>query len=70
MTDYEPVEIRGYFRAYSHLPIWEVLDKARIWEKVRIKMRGMEYCASPPEAEGALFDGKIDSLLRFTRTTR
>ena len=26
MTDYEPVEIRGYFRAYSHLPIWEVTD--------------------------------------------
>jgi ABC-type nitrate/sulfonate/bicarbonate transport system substrate-binding protein len=62
MTDYEPVEIRGYFRAYSHLPIWEVLDKAGIWEKVGIKMRGMEYCASPPEAEGALFDGKIDFI--------
>jgi len=62
MSDYEPVEIRGYFRAYSHLPIWEVLDKAEIWEKVGIKMRGMEYCASPPEAEGALFDGKIDFI--------
>ena len=62
MTDYEPVEIRGYFRAYSHLPIWEVMDKAGIWEKVGIKMRGMEYCASPPEAEGALFDGKIDFI--------
>ena len=62
MSDYEPVEIRGYFRAYSHLPIWEVLDKAGIWEKVGIKMRGMEFCASPPEAEGALFDGKIDFI--------
>src|SRR5206468_12839827 len=62
MTDYEPVEIRGYFRDYSHLPIWEVLDKAGIWEKVGIKMRGMEYCASPPEAEGGLFDGKIDFI--------
>ncbi|HEX9442750.1 MAG TPA: hypothetical protein VGA73_01450 [Candidatus Binatia bacterium] len=62
MKDYEPVEIRGYFRAYSHLPIWEVLDKAGIWEKVGIKMRGMEFCASPPEAEGALFDGKIDFI--------
>jgi ABC-type nitrate/sulfonate/bicarbonate transport system substrate-binding protein len=62
MTDYEPVEIRGYFRAYSHLPIWEVLDKAGIWEKVGIKMRGMEYCASPPVAEAALFDGKIDFI--------
>ena len=54
MTDYEPVEIRGYFRAYSQLPIWEVLDKAGIWEKVGINMRGMEYCASPPEAEPAM----------------
>ena len=62
MKDYEPVEIRGYFRAHSHLPIWEVLDKAGIWEKVGIKMRGMEFCASPPEAEGALFDGKIDFI--------
>jgi ABC-type nitrate/sulfonate/bicarbonate transport system substrate-binding protein len=62
MSDYEPVEIRGYFRAYSHLPIWEVLDKAGIWEKLGIRMLGMEYCASPPEAEGALFDGKIDFI--------
>lgn len=60
--NYEPVEIRGYFRAYSHLPIWEVLDKAGIWEQVGIKMRGMEFCASPPEAEGALFEGKIDFI--------
>jgi ABC-type nitrate/sulfonate/bicarbonate transport system substrate-binding protein len=59
---YEPLEIRGYFRAYSHLPIWEVLDKAGIWEQVGIKMRGMEFCASPPEAEGALFEGKIDFI--------
>jgi ABC-type nitrate/sulfonate/bicarbonate transport system substrate-binding protein len=62
MKDYEPVEIRGYFRAYSHLPIWEVMDKAGMWEKVGIKMRGMDFCASPPEAEGALFDGKIDFI--------
>jgi ABC-type nitrate/sulfonate/bicarbonate transport system substrate-binding protein len=60
--NYEPIEIRGYFRAYSHLPIWEVLDKAGVWEEVGIKMRGMEFCASPPEAEGALFEGKIDFI--------
>ncbi len=59
---YEPIEIRGYFRAYSHLPIWEVMDKAGMWEQVGIKMRGMEFCASPPEAEGALFAGKIDFI--------
>jgi ABC-type nitrate/sulfonate/bicarbonate transport system substrate-binding protein len=62
MSNYEPVEIRGIFRAHSHLPIWEVLDKAGIWEQVGIKMRGMEYCSSPPVAEGALFDGKVDFI--------
>jgi ABC-type nitrate/sulfonate/bicarbonate transport system substrate-binding protein len=62
MKDYEPVEIRGVFRSHSHLPIWEVLEKAGIWEKLGIKMQGMEYCASPPVAEGALFDGKIDFI--------
>jgi ABC-type nitrate/sulfonate/bicarbonate transport system substrate-binding protein len=60
--NYEPIEIRGYFRAYSHLPIWEVMDKAGMWEQVGIKLRGMEFCASPPEAEGALFEGKIDFI--------
>ena len=62
MKDYEPVEIRGVFRSHSHLPIWEVLEKAGIWEKLGIRMEGMEYCASPPVAEGALFDGKIDFI--------
>ena len=60
--DYAPIEIRGYFRAYSHLPIWEVMEKAGMWERVGIKMRGMEFCASPPEAEAALFSGKIDFI--------
>lgn len=62
MDDYEPVEIRGLFRSHSHLPIWEVLDKAGIWNQVGIKIRKMEYCGSPPEAEGALFDGTIDFI--------
>ena len=62
MSEYELLEIRGYYRSPSHLPIWEVMEKANIWEKVGIKMRGMEYCASPPEAEAALFDGKIDFI--------
>lgn len=62
MAEYEPIEIRGFYRSPSHLPIWEVLDKAGIWEKVGIKMREMEYCGSPPEAEAALFDGKIDFI--------
>jgi ABC-type nitrate/sulfonate/bicarbonate transport system substrate-binding protein len=62
MAEYDPIEIRGFYRSHSHLPIWEVLEKAGIWEKVGIKMTGMEYCASPPEAEAALFDGKIDFI--------
>jgi ABC-type nitrate/sulfonate/bicarbonate transport system substrate-binding protein len=62
MAEYDPIEIRGFYRSHSHLPIWEVLEKAGIWEKVGIKMSGMEYCASPPDAEGSLFDGKIDFI--------
>ncbi len=62
MSDYQPIEIRGFYRSPSHLPIWEVIDKAGIWEKLNIKMAGMEYCGSPPVAEGALFDGKIDFI--------
>ena len=62
MSDYQPIEIRGFYRSPSHLPIWEVIDKAGIWEKLNIKMSGMEYCGSPPIAEGALFDGKIDFI--------
>ena len=62
MSDYQPTEIRGFYRSPSHLPIWEVIDKGGIWEKLNIKMSGMVYCGSPPVAEGALFDGKIDFI--------
>lgn len=62
MADYPPIEIHGFFRSHSHLPIWEVLDKAGIWRQVGIEAARLEYCASPPEAEAALFGGKIDFI--------
>jgi ABC-type nitrate/sulfonate/bicarbonate transport system substrate-binding protein len=59
MGQYEPLEIRGYFRSHSHLPIWEVMDKAGIWEQVGLKVT-FEFCDSSSAAEKALFDGSVD----------
>jgi ABC-type nitrate/sulfonate/bicarbonate transport system substrate-binding protein len=58
-TNYEPIEIQGYFRSHTHLPIWEVLDKAGIWRQVGITVH-FAYCDSSSEAEAALFDGRVD----------
>lgn len=60
MGNYEPVEIRGYYRSPSHLPIWEVIDKAGIWRQLGVTSASFEYCENPIDAEGALFDGSID----------
>jgi len=59
MSEYEPLEIRGYFRSHSHLPIWEVMDKAGSWERVGLKV-SFEFCDSSSAAEKALFDGTVD----------
>src|SRR5690242_1019688 len=59
MPEYEPLAIRGYFRAHSHLPIWEVMDKAGMWEQVGLKV-SFEFCDSSSIAEKALFDGTVD----------
>ncbi len=59
MAEYEPLEIRGYFRSHSHLPIWEVMDKAGSWEQVGLKV-SFEFCDSSSAAEKALFDGTVD----------
>jgi ABC-type nitrate/sulfonate/bicarbonate transport system substrate-binding protein len=59
MPEYEPLEIRGYFRSHSHLPIWEVMDKAGSWERVGLKV-SFEFCDSSSAAENALFDGIVD----------
>jgi len=59
MSEYETLEIRGYYRSHSHLPIWEVMDKAGVWERVGLKV-SFEFCDSSSAAEKALFDGTID----------
>src|SRR5436309_3490225 len=55
MAEYEPLEIRGFYRSHSHLPIWEVMDKAGSWEKVGLKV-SFEFCDSSSAAEKALFE--------------
>jgi len=59
MAEYEPMEIRGFYRSHSHLPIWEVMEKAGIWEQVGLKVT-FEFCDSSSAAEKALFDGSVD----------
>jgi hypothetical protein len=59
--DYEPIEINAYFRSHTHLPLWEILDKAGFWKQAGIKVN-FEYCDSSSEAEAALFSGKIDLI--------
>ena len=59
MAEYDPMEIRGFYRSHSHLPIWEVMEQAGIWEQVRLKVT-FEFCDSSEAAEKALFDGSID----------
>lgn len=61
MTDYTPMEIRGYYRSHSHLPIWEILEQAGIWRQVGLKV-SFEFCNSSSRAEAALFDGTIDFI--------
>jgi ABC-type nitrate/sulfonate/bicarbonate transport system substrate-binding protein len=55
-------KIRGVYRSGSHLPIWEVLKEAGIWEKVGLSLVSFDYCAMPPDAERALFKGDIDFI--------
>lgn len=59
MPTQETMQIRGFFRAYSHLPIWEVMDKAGIWEQNGLKV-SFEFCDSSEAAEKALFGGDVD----------
>ena len=60
-TDYEPIEINAFFRSHTHLPLWEILDKAGFWNRVGIKVN-WAFCDSSSEAEAALFSGKIDLI--------
>src|ERR1051325_876862 len=56
------IKIRGVYRSASHLPMWEVLKEAGIWEKVGLDLSSFDYCAMPPDAEAALFKGDIDFI--------
>jgi ABC-type nitrate/sulfonate/bicarbonate transport system substrate-binding protein len=58
-SNYMPIEINGYFRSHTHLPLWEILDKAGIWKQVGITV-DFTYCDSSSEAEAALFAGRVD----------
>src|SRR6266702_3899457 len=58
---YEPIEINAFFRSHTHLPLWEILDKAGFWKRVAIKVN-FTYCDSSAEAEAALFSGRIDLI--------
>ena len=59
MSEYKTMEIRGLFRSHSHLPIWEVMEKAGIWEQNGLKV-SFEFCDSSEAAEKALFGGDVD----------
>src|SRR5882724_9355474 len=59
MSEYATMEIRGFYRSHSHLPIWEVMDKAGIWSQVGLKV-SFELCNSSEIAEKALFGGDVD----------
>lgn len=59
MSDYQPLELKGFFRAYSHLPVWAIVDEAGIWKQLGIKA-SFEFCDSSTEAERSLYDGSVD----------
>ena len=59
MAEYETMEIRGFYRSHSHLPIWEVMEKAGIWKQAGLRV-DLEFCDSSSAAENALLGGAVD----------
>ena len=59
MAESKTMEIRGLYRSPSHLPIWEVMEKAGIWPQVGLNVT-FEFCNSSEAAEKALFSGDVD----------
>ena len=57
-----PMKIRGIYRAMAHLPIWEVLQQAGIWEQVGLELTSFEFVDESSVAEKALFDGEVDFI--------
>ncbi|MGH7834415.1 MAG: ABC transporter substrate-binding protein [Candidatus Binatia bacterium] len=58
----EKITVRGVYRSGSHLPIWTVMKEAGIWDQAGLELAGFDYCAKPPDAEKALFNGDIDFI--------
>ncbi len=61
MSDYKPLEIHGYYRSHTHLPVWEIVEQTGIWKELGIKA-SFEFCDSSSEAEAALFEGRVDFI--------
>ena len=61
MANYEPIEIHGYYRSHTHLPVWDIVEETGIWKELGIKA-SFEYCDSSSEAEAALFEGRVDFI--------
>lgn len=59
MAELQTMEIRGLYRSHSHLPLWEVMEKAGIWSQVSLKV-SFEFCNSSEAAEKALLGGDVD----------
>ena len=59
MAEQKIMEIRGFYRSHSHLPIWEVMEQAGIWRQNGLEVT-FEFCDSSEAAEKALFDGAVD----------
>ena len=59
MSDFEPVQLRAFYRSHTHIPIWEVIQEAGIWKRIGIEV-SFEYCDSSSVAEAALFNGDVD----------
>ena len=59
MSESDTMEIRGFYRSHSHLPIWEVMEKAGIWRQNGLRV-SFEFCDSSEAAEKALFGGDVD----------
>lgn len=57
--NYPPIEVRAFFRSHTHLPIWEVIEQAGIWNRLGMKV-SFEFCDSSSVAEAALFGGSVD----------
>ena len=55
----QEMEIRGFYRSHSHLPLWEVMEKSGMWEKNGLKV-SFKFCNSSEAAEQALFGGDVD----------